>query len=112
MNDNFNCNDYANCMKALGAEYSYGLLTFYDYNGNENASNASDFLWTGKAGLCGRVQVYSKKGPGGHSFNFTIDPARNVVCFEPQNGELMTVNADGTITGEKDTIWVVEMIIF
>lgn len=112
VNDNFNCNDYANCMKALVSEYSYGLLTFYDYNGNENASNASDFLWTGKAGLCGRVQVRAQTGSGGHSFNCTIDPAGTVVCFEPEGGYPMTVNSNGTVTGQNGAVWVVVMVIF
>lgn len=112
VNDNFNCNDYSNCMKAVIAEYSYGLLTFYDYNGNVSSSNVSNFLWTGTEGLCGRVQVAAVSGSGGHSFNFTIDQNQNIVCFEPEGGLSMTVNANGTITGQNGLTWKVVMVVF
>lgn len=45
------------------------------------------------------------------SFSF-YSYCQNVVCFEPEGGFQMTVNLDGTVTGQNGRNWMVGTVIF
>lgn len=71
--DKFDSDDYAICLKAEVAKYSY------------NKSSLSKGL------LCGIMWGKNNQGAQ-HAFNFTIDPFGQLILFEPQNGQQISHN--------------------
>lgn len=67
--EKFDCDDFAVCLKAEMAKYSYSQQAAGGRGGS----------------LCGIM--WGAKSNAAHAFNFTIDPLKNVILFEPQNGK-------------------------
>lgn len=70
----FDCDDFAVCLKGEVAKYSYKQVRPDD-----------------KGSLCGIM--WGRNARGAHAFNFTIDPFKNLILFEPQNGKQMAPDA-------------------